>query len=112
MHGNFDPTAELDGGGGATVTGWVAWDDIPATTANLSYPHTVALTPDGGYLIVDTNNFRIRKVSAAGIISTVAGDGTGCSPSTAACGDGGPATSAHLSYPENVSVLADARMSS
>jgi hypothetical protein len=29
MHGNFDPTAELDGAGGATVTGWVAWDDIP-----------------------------------------------------------------------------------
>ena len=29
MHGNFDPTAKLDGGGGATVTGWVAWDDDP-----------------------------------------------------------------------------------
>ena len=29
MHGNFDPTANLDGGGGATVTGWVAWDGAP-----------------------------------------------------------------------------------
>lgn len=29
MHGNFDPTAVLDSGGGATVTGWVAWDDEP-----------------------------------------------------------------------------------
>jgi hypothetical protein len=27
MHGNFDPTAQLDDdGAGATVTGWVAWD--------------------------------------------------------------------------------------
>jgi len=28
MHGNFDPQGNLDGGGGAIVTGWVAWDNI------------------------------------------------------------------------------------
>ena len=31
-------------------------------------------------------------------IWTIAGNGTGCSPSTAACGDGGAATSANLNH--------------
>jgi len=82
-------------------------DNGPATSAELNYPHALSLTPDGGYLIVDTSNQGIRKVSASGTITTVAGDGTTCALPTAACGDGGSATSAQLNFPEGVAALPD-----
>src|SRR5437016_2612727 len=65
-----------------------------ATAAQLDGPVGVARTADGGFLIADTGNGRIRKVSAAGVISTVAGGGS-------ATGDGVAATSAGLSSPED-----------
>ena len=60
------------------------------------------LTPDGGFLIADSFNNRIRKVSAAGTITTVAGTGR-----RGYSGDGGPATRAQLYETEGVSVTAD-----
>ncbi len=66
-------------------------DGGPATSAQLNYPPGVAVDGGGNLFIVDAFNFRIRKVSASGIITTVAGNGTG--PDS---GDGGPATSARL----------------
>jgi hypothetical protein len=48
--------------------------------------------------IADQDNHRIRKVTVStGIISTIAGTGTG-----SYSGDGGAATSAKLYYPEGV----------
>ncbi len=44
-------------------------------------------------------NCRVRKVSSSGSISTIAGNGT-CGFS----GDGGPATSAELYFPEGLAV--------
>ena len=73
-----------------------------ATAAALAGPQSAVPTADGGFLIADTNNHRIRKVSAAGIITTVAGDGT-----NGFGGDGGPATSAQLSGPADVAPTAD-----
>ncbi len=70
-----------------------------ATRAGLADPSGVAFTGDGGYLIADSSNNRIRKVDAAGIISTVAGTGAAGS-----AGDGGPATSAQLNGPTRVAV--------
>src|SRR5947199_95394 len=64
-----------------------------ATAANLSYPRGVAATADGGYLIADTSNSAIRRVSPAGTITTVAGTLT----MPGSTGDGGPATAATLS---------------
>src|ERR1700678_3079135 len=56
-------------------------------------------------VIADEYNNRIRKVTGAtGIISTVAGGGTGCTGQTDSVGDGCPATSAELNYPEGVAV--------
>ena len=52
----------------------------------------VALDGCGNLYISDNQNNRIRKVDAAGIITTIAGGGT-------VLGDGGPATSAALSNP-------------
>ncbi|WP_237531022.1 RICIN domain-containing protein, partial [Streptomyces sp. SID3212] len=71
-----------------------AGDGGPATSAQLHHP--IAMVPDttGCLYIADHVNHRIRKVTADGKISTVAGTGT---PGTA--GDGGPATSAQLNKP-------------
>jgi hypothetical protein len=69
-------------------------DSSPATSARLSYPLGVAVDATGNLYIADSYNHRIRKVSAAGIITTVAGNG-----SPGYHGDGGPATSAQLNRP-------------
>jgi NHL repeat len=77
-------------------------DDGPATEAQLNEPVGVAVTADGGFLIADTGNNEVRKVSAAGVISRVAGTGT---PGNT--GDDGPATEAQLHDPAGVAVTAD-----
>ena len=62
----------------------------------------VAVTADGGFLIADTGNQVVRKVSPAGVITRVAGTGT---PGNS--GDDGQATDAELSSPRGVAVTAD-----
>lgn len=69
-------------------------DGGPASQARIGAPRAIAGTPDGGYLIADTDNQRIRKVSSAGIITTVAGSGA-----AGFSGDNGPATAAALNRP-------------
>ncbi len=64
-------------------------DGGPATTAQLSSPVSVTLDDSGNLYIADYNNYSIRKVNTAGVISTYAGTGVG-----GYTGDGGPATSA------------------
>jgi uncharacterized protein (TIGR03437 family) len=73
-------------------------DNGPATSASLGYPKGLAVDSAGNVYIADTNNSRIRKVSN-GVITTVAGTGT-----SGFSGDGGPATSAQLAFPESVAV--------
>ncbi|MBD2702914.1 SMP-30/gluconolactonase/LRE family protein [Spirosoma sp. BT702] len=73
-------------------------DGGPATSAKLWYPRGVAVDGKGNLYIADFYNYRIRKVDTLGIITTVAGNGT-----FGFAGDGGPATSASLSYPYGVS---------
>src|SRR4029077_8020899 len=69
-------------------------DGGPARSASLSPPTGVAADGAGNLFITDSAYRRIRKVSAGGIITSVAGNGAyGFS------GDGGPATSAELAYP-------------
>jgi len=80
-----------------SVTGGFAGDGGIATNAELNFPDGVALDSAGNLYIADSNNSRIRRVSG-GVITTVAGNGSGYS------GDNGPATSAGLSYPSSVAV--------
>jgi sugar lactone lactonase YvrE len=74
-------------------------DNGPATQATLNGPSSVVLDKAGVMYIADTNNLRVRKVDTNGTITTFAGSGLPCNPSTSGCGDGGPATSAALSFP-------------
>ena len=57
---------------------------------------TVGLTIDasGNLLFADRGNLRVRRITPAGIISTIAGDGK-----AASSGDGGKAAQAQLLYP-------------
>ena len=47
-----------------------------AIDAELYLPHAVAVDPAGNVYIADSENFRVRKVTPDGIITTVAGNGT------------------------------------
>jgi uncharacterized protein (TIGR03437 family) len=72
-------------------------DGGPATAARLSQPGGVATDAGGNLYIADGDNGRIRKVTPAGIITTVAGGGD-------TVGDGGPATAAGLNSPTDIAV--------
>ena len=74
-------------------------DGGPATKAKLNLPTGVAEDAAGNLYIADTLNFRIRKVTTAGIISTIAGTG-----SPGFSGDGGLAVNAKLASPESPAV--------
>jgi sugar lactone lactonase YvrE len=69
-------------------------DGGSATSASITYAPAVAVDPSGNLFIIDQSSLRIRRVDAAGIITTVAGNGE-----SGFGGDGGPATSALLNYP-------------
>ena len=84
--------------GNGTVVGY-GGDGGPATSAQLHGPYGVAVDAAGNLFIADRDNCRIRKVTPGGVISTVAGNGTG-----GFSGDGGPATSAQLAAPHGVAV--------
>ncbi|PCH67244.1 MAG: hypothetical protein COC01_06190, partial [Bacteroidetes bacterium] len=73
-------------------------DGGPATSAQLNYPGEVHIDAAGNIYIADDNN-RIRLIDTSGVISTIAGTGV-----LGFSGDGAPATSAQLYYPEGVHV--------
>ncbi|GEM_PF-1554272 len=70
-----------------------------ATSAKLCGPSGLAIDRHGNLYIADQNNGRIRMVTPAGVITTVAGGSSG-----PALGDGGLATSAFLNQPSTVAV--------
>jgi len=77
-------------------------DGGAATNAELNIPEGLAVDDSGNLFIADLSNQRIRKVTANGIISTVAGTGI-----QGYSGDGGAATNARLSLPRGVAVDGD-----
>jgi uncharacterized protein (TIGR03437 family) len=83
---------------GTGVAGF-SGDGGPATLASLNGPSRVALDKAGNLYIADSDNYRVRKVSLNGTITTVAGNGTADSS-----GDGGPATSAALDSPGDLAL--------
>lgn len=93
---------ELDGTvhtvAGTGIPG-MAGDGGPAIEAQLSRPAAVALDASGALFIADSGNFRVRRVSVDGVISTLTG---GARPGTS--GDGGPARDALLTEPTGLAL--------
>ena len=81
-----------------TGTEGYSGDGGPATAAELGSPAAVTTDSLGNVFIADVGNNRIRKITiATGIITTIAGNGTG-----SFSGDGGPAISAELYAPDGL----------
>lgn len=77
-------------------------DGGPAAQAQLNGPTGVCTDPAGNVYINDNSNFRVRRVSPGGTITTVAGNGQGSrviGTTFGTVGDGGPATAASFSIP-------------
>lgn len=81
------------GTGAASSTG----DGAAAALATLKNPAGIAYDASGNMYVAEAGGNRIRKITAAGIISTIAGTGTASST-----GDGSAATSATLNSPTDL----------
>jgi len=97
-------TVAGNGSGGTVVFGG---DGGPAIDAELYHPQSIAIATDGSLHIADAWNFRIRRVGSDGIITTVAGNGSGGTDLTS--GDGGPAAQAGF-RPNGVAVAPDGNL--
>lgn len=86
-----------------TGVGGFSGDGGPATAAKLEDPTGIVVLADGGILIADLTNYRIRKVDPAGIITTVAGIGKAVTDP----GDGLPATATQFKGPSGLAVAPD-----
>lgn len=81
-------------------SGAFSGDDGPAVSASIRYPQAIALDTLGNLFITDLVNQRIRRVDVVtGIMTTIAGTG-----SSNYNGDGIPAVTAQLNYPDGVAV--------
>ncbi len=69
-------------------------DGGPATEAQLSEPHGLAVDGSGNLYVTDWGNHRIRRIDTEGVITTIAGTGV-----REFSGDGGPATEAQFAAP-------------
>jgi len=76
-------------------------DGGPATAAALNGPQDIAVDRTGQILVADTYNATIRRIDAAGVITTFAGSEPGLG------GDGGPATKALINMPSALAIAAD-----
>jgi hypothetical protein len=86
-------------GGGTANPG----DGGPATSAQLTESGGISVDSLGNLYI--TEEYRVRKVTPDGIISTMAGNGT-----EGYSGDGGPATLAQVSWPLGTAVDSDGNL--
>jgi trimeric autotransporter adhesin len=96
-----DGTVTTFAGGGAPADN--LGNGGPATAAFLQHPEGIALDAAGNLYIADTGQHRVRKVSPAGVITTVAGKGN---ERLEPVRDGIPALAAYL--PDLASVAVDA----
>ena len=72
------------------------YTDGTGTSAQFSYPRGVAVDGAGNVYVADRYNHRIRKITASGVVSTLAGSSQGYTDGTG--------TSAKFDYPSGVAV--------
>jgi uncharacterized protein (TIGR03437 family) len=85
-----DPSGIITTFAGTGVAGF-SGDGGPAKSAQLFQPFQLALDKTGNLYVADWGNSRVRKITPAGTITTVAGGGATGLPM-----DGGPATAATI----------------
>lgn len=96
---------KVTGGSLTTIAGSCSFsagysgDGGAATSAKLNAPIAIAIDASGNLFVAEEGNNCIRKITAGGIISTIAGNGT-----AGYSGDGGPAVSAKLSQPVGIAI--------
>lgn len=88
-------TVERVAGSGTVGTGL---DGIRASQTRMRFPDGVAVAPDGTIYVSDSGANRIRRIGADGIIQPFAGTGV-----RGFSGDGGPARTAQLDGPSDLS---------
>jgi sugar lactone lactonase YvrE len=76
------------------------YKDAAGTAAQFINPLGIATDSTGNVYVADWGNHRIRKISPAGVVTTLAGDGEPW------FGDG-PAHSAHFNYPSGIAIDAN-----
>jgi sugar lactone lactonase YvrE len=89
----------LESGVLQTIAGGYIGDGGVANSAALVVPFAIAFDRGGNYYTADANGNRVRRVTAAGNITTIAGNGI-----SGYSGDGGSAKQAELYNPEGVAV--------
>ena len=82
-----------------TGTAGFSGDNGAASKALLSGPQNIAFDGQGNLLVCDRGNNRIRMITPAGMIATIAGSGE-----AKTAGDGGPAIQASLNGPFNIAL--------
>jgi sugar lactone lactonase YvrE len=80
--------------GGPAITGFV---DGTGAAARFQAPHGIVLDPAGNLYVTDRGNNAIRKVTPAGVVTTVAGNGTSGSTD-------GASTVARFSHPTDITI--------
>ena len=94
---SFGQTINTVAGNG--VLGYTG-DGGMATAATTNYPGDVVVDPSGNIYFSEHFNNIVRKVSPAGTLTTVAGNGT-----SGFSGDGGPATAAQMYNPYGLALV-------
>jgi hypothetical protein len=76
-------------------------DNIPASNAKLGGVQDICIDNSGNLYIADQVNFRVRKISTSGIITTVAGNGSFSSTGPISSG---PATTASFNFLSSLAI--------
>ncbi len=74
-------------------------ENATATTSRLNAPTHLVFDPAGNLLVADQGNHKIRRITPAGIITTIAGTGA-----AGYSGDDGPASAARLNQPNAIAL--------
>ncbi|MGC8761078.1 MAG: SMP-30/gluconolactonase/LRE family protein [Bryobacteraceae bacterium] len=93
------PTGSLLQIAGNSSLPFYAGDGGDARQASFAAPLGMTMDREGNLYVADSMNHAVRRITPAGIISTVAGTGE-----AGFSGDNGPATAARLSHPSSVAV--------